>query len=155
MRRAGVLREEYDLPPAIGKPLAEGAELGWEVSVREDYSPKRRFRKRASSGAGHVRIKCGFPISVKSQLFNDARPPDPQAPIIPPRSVHQDLQILAHARSTVGPSVKCNTISRELRRNALDSGAYRPHVAYMLRRQRATVIERDAKLAAYGHGSPG
>ena len=45
-----------------------------------------------------------------------------------------------------------STISRELRRNALDSGAYRPHVAdgaYMLRRQRAAALETDAKLAAY------
>ena len=45
-----------------------------------------------------------------------------------------------------------STISREPRRNALDSGAYRPHVAdgaYMLRRQRAAVLETDAKLAAY------
>ena len=45
-----------------------------------------------------------------------------------------------------------STISRELRRNALDSGAYRPHVAdgaYMLRRQRAAVLETDARLAAY------
>jgi len=45
-----------------------------------------------------------------------------------------------------------STISRELRRNALDSGAYRPHVAdgaYMLRRQRQARLETDAKLAAY------
>ena len=45
-----------------------------------------------------------------------------------------------------------STISRELRRNALDSGAYRPHVAdgaYMLRRQRAATLETDAKLVAY------
>jgi IS30 family transposase len=45
-----------------------------------------------------------------------------------------------------------STISRELGRNALDSGAYRPHVAdgaYMLRRQRAAVLETDMKLAAY------
>jgi len=45
-----------------------------------------------------------------------------------------------------------STISRELRRNALDSGAYRPHLAdgsYMQRRQRAAVLETDAKLAAY------
>ena len=45
-----------------------------------------------------------------------------------------------------------STISRELRRNALDSGAYRPHVAdgaYMLRRQRAAALETDAKLVAY------
>ncbi len=45
-----------------------------------------------------------------------------------------------------------STVSRELRRNALDSGAYRPHVAdgsYMLRRQRASVLETEVKLAAY------
>ena len=45
-----------------------------------------------------------------------------------------------------------STISREVRRNALDSGAYRPHVAdgsYMLRRQRRAVLETDAKLAVY------
>ena len=45
-----------------------------------------------------------------------------------------------------------STLSREIGRNALDSGAYRPHVAdgaYMLRRQRAAVLETDAKLAAY------
>ena len=45
-----------------------------------------------------------------------------------------------------------STISRELRRNALDSGAYRPHVAdgaYMLRRQRTATLETDARLAAY------
>jgi transposase, IS30 family len=45
-----------------------------------------------------------------------------------------------------------STISRELRRNALDSGAYRPQVAegsYLLRRQRAAALETDAKLAAY------
>jgi IS30 family transposase len=44
------------------------------------------------------------------------------------------------------------TISREIRRNALDSGAYRPHIAdgaYMLRRQRKATIETDAQLAAY------
>ena len=42
-----------------------------------------------------------------------------------------------------------STVSRELRRNALDSGAYRPHVAdgsYLLRRQRRAVLEVDAKL---------
>jgi IS30 family transposase len=45
-----------------------------------------------------------------------------------------------------------STISREIRRNALESGAYRPHVAegaYMLRRQRRARLETDAKLAAY------
>lgn len=45
-----------------------------------------------------------------------------------------------------------STISREIGRNALDSGAYRPHLAdgaYMLRRQRRARLETDAKLAAY------
>ena len=45
-----------------------------------------------------------------------------------------------------------STISREIGRNALESGAYRPHMAdgaYMLRRQRKATIETDAKLAAY------
>jgi len=45
-----------------------------------------------------------------------------------------------------------STISRELERNALDSGGYRPHVAdgsYMLRRQRRASLETDTKLAAY------
>ncbi len=45
-----------------------------------------------------------------------------------------------------------STISREFKRNALESGAYRPHVAdgsYMLRRQRASVLETDKALAAY------
>lgn len=45
-----------------------------------------------------------------------------------------------------------STVSRELRRNALDSGAYRPRIAdgaYLLRRQRAAVLERDAGLAGY------
>jgi IS30 family transposase len=45
-----------------------------------------------------------------------------------------------------------STLSRELRRNALDSGAYRPHVAdgaYMLRRQRRARLETDLRLATY------
>jgi IS30 family transposase len=45
-----------------------------------------------------------------------------------------------------------STISRELRRNALDSGAYRPQVAdgaYLLRRQRPAILEDDPVLAAY------
>jgi IS30 family transposase len=44
------------------------------------------------------------------------------------------------------------TISRELRRNALASGAYRPTIAegsYLLRRQRSAVLERDPALAGY------
>lgn len=45
-----------------------------------------------------------------------------------------------------------STISRELRRNACPGGAYRPHIAdgaYLLRRQRAAVLERDTALAGY------
>jgi IS30 family transposase len=45
-----------------------------------------------------------------------------------------------------------STISREVRRNALAGGAYRPSIAdggYLLRRQRAAILEMDAKLAAY------
>ncbi len=44
------------------------------------------------------------------------------------------------------------TIRRELRRNALASGAYRPTIAegsYLLRRQRPAVLERDPALADY------
>ena len=61
----------------------------------------------------------------------------------------EGLSLRAMAR-VVGRAA--STISRELARNALDSGAYRPHVAdgaYMLRRQRAAALETDAKLAAY------
>src|SRR5699024_12533222 len=45
-----------------------------------------------------------------------------------------------------------STISRELRRNALDGGAYRPRIAdgsYRFRRQRPAVLERDAALAGF------
>ena len=45
-----------------------------------------------------------------------------------------------------------STISRELRRNALDSGRYCAHVAdgaYMARRQRSGVLERDKRLAGF------
>ena len=43
-----------------------------------------------------------------------------------------------------------STISRELRRNALDCGRYSAHVAdgaYMMRRQRCAVLEQDNRLA--------
>ena len=63
------------------------------------------------------------------------------------RSTGRSLRAIARALGRAA-----STISREIKRNALDGGAYRPHVAdgaYMLRRQRASVIERDAKLAAY------
>lgn len=45
-----------------------------------------------------------------------------------------------------------STISRELRRNGLDSGRYSANVAdgaYMERRQRPAVLEQDAKLATF------
>ena len=45
-----------------------------------------------------------------------------------------------------------STISREVRRNALSRGVYRPHIAdgaYMLRRQRRARLETDTRLATY------
>jgi IS30 family transposase len=57
------------------------------------------------------------------------------------------LRAIARARGRAA-----STISREFKRNAPESGAYRPHVAdgsYMLRRQRASVLETDKALAAY------
>jgi len=45
-----------------------------------------------------------------------------------------------------------STISRELRRNALDGGGYSAAIAdggYMVRRQRPAVLERAVKLAAF------
>jgi IS30 family transposase len=61
----------------------------------------------------------------------------------------EGLSLRAIARA-LGRSA--STISRELKRNALGSGAYRPHMAdgaYMLRRQRRARLEIDAKLATY------
>ncbi len=46
-----------------------------------------------------------------------------------------------------------STISRELRRNALEGGAYRPvpaEGAYLLRRQRPARLEQDVKLRGGG-----
>ncbi len=57
------------------------------------------------------------------------------------------LRAIANALGRAASVISC-----ELRRNQLDSGAYRPHVAdgaYMLRRQRAAALDTDAKLAAY------
>jgi transposase, IS30 family len=62
-------------------------------------------------------------------------------------SVGSGVQAIAAA---LGRSA--STISRELRRNALDSGAYRPipaEGAYLLRRQRPAKLERDNKLRSY------
>jgi IS30 family transposase len=57
---------------------------------------------------------------------------------------------LGEIASTIGKSK--STISRELRRNALDNGRYSAVVAdgaYMERRQRQATLERDANLAAF------
>jgi IS30 family transposase len=57
---------------------------------------------------------------------------------------------LGEIASAIGKSK--STISRELRRNALDSGGYSAGVAdgaYMERRQRPAILERDARLATY------
>jgi len=63
------------------------------------------------------------------------------------KSVGSGVQAIAAA---LGRSA--STISRELQRNALDSGAYRPvpaEGAYLLRRQRPAKLERDNKLRSY------
>ena len=65
-----------------------------------------------------------------------------------------DLKADGLSLQAIGRSLgrAASTISRELRRNALESGAYRPQVAdgsYLLRRQRAAALEMDAKLATY------
>jgi IS30 family transposase len=65
-----------------------------------------------------------------------------------------DLRAAGLSLRAVGRALgrAASTISRELKRNALESGAYRPHLAdgaYMLRRQRRARLEADAKLAAY------
>lgn len=63
------------------------------------------------------------------------------------KSVGSGVQAIAAA---LGRSA--STISRELRRNALDSGVYRPvpaEGAYLLRRQRPAKLERDGKLRGY------
>jgi IS30 family transposase len=65
-----------------------------------------------------------------------------------------DLKAAGLSLRAVGRSIgrAASTISREFRRNALDSGGYRPLVAdgsYRLRRQRAAALETDTKLAAY------
>ena len=60
------------------------------------------------------------------------------------RSDRRGLSLRAIARA-LGRAA--STISREIRRNALDSGGYRPHMvdgAYMLRRQRRARLETEA-----------
>ena len=64
------------------------------------------------------------------------------------------LRASGHSMRAVAATIgkAASTISRELRRNALDSGRYAAHVAdgaYMARRQRSGVLERDRRLAGF------
>lgn len=63
------------------------------------------------------------------------------------KAAGRSVRVIARALGRAG-----STISRELRRNALECGAYRPQIAdggYLLRRQRPALLERDGALAAY------
>ena len=64
------------------------------------------------------------------------------------------LRAAGFANSAIAASIgkSASTISRELRRNSLDSGRYSAQVAdgaYMERRQRQASLEQDAKLATF------
>jgi IS30 family transposase len=64
------------------------------------------------------------------------------------------LRAAGHSMRSVSAAIgkAASTISRELRRNALDSGRYAAHVAdgsYMARRQRLALLERDRRLAGF------
>jgi len=64
------------------------------------------------------------------------------------------LRAAGFANNAVAASIgkSASTISREIRRNALDSGGYSARIAdgaYMARRQRPARLEQDAKLAAF------
>ncbi len=64
------------------------------------------------------------------------------------------LQAAGHSNASIARQLgRCrSTISRELRRNALPSGRYSALVAdgaYLQRRQRRAVIERDEQLAGF------
>lgn len=69
----------------------------------------------------------------------------------------EQIAILRSAGWTMGAIAasigkSCATISRELRRNALDSGGYSARIAdgaYMERRQRDAMLERDERLARF------
>ena len=61
------------------------------------------------------------------------------------------LRAAGHSMRAVAATVgkAPSSISRELKRNALDSGRYAAHVAdgaYMARRQRLALLERDKRL---------
>ncbi len=64
------------------------------------------------------------------------------------------LRAAGHSMRAVAATVgkAPSSISRELKRNALDSGRYAAHVAdgaYMARRQRLALLERDKRLAGF------
>ncbi len=64
------------------------------------------------------------------------------------------LRTAGHSMRAVAAAIgrTASTISRELKRNALDSGRYGAHVAdgaYMARRQRPALLERDRRLAGF------
>ncbi len=64
------------------------------------------------------------------------------------------LRAAGHSMRAVAAAVgkAPSSISRELKRNALDSGRYAAHVAdgaYMARRQRLALLERDKRLAGF------
>ena len=64
------------------------------------------------------------------------------------------LRASGHSMRAVAAAVgkAPSSISRELKRNALDSGRYAAHVAdgaYMARRQRLALLERDKRLAGF------
>ena len=64
------------------------------------------------------------------------------------------LRAAGHSMRAVAATVgkAPSSISRELKRNALDSGRYAAHVAdgaYLLRRQRSALLERDKRLARF------
>ena len=64
------------------------------------------------------------------------------------------LRAAGHCNAAIAAALgrSPSTISRELRRNALDTGRYSARVAdgaYLLRRQRDARLERDARLARF------
>jgi IS30 family transposase len=73
------------------------------------------------------------------------------------REDREEIAVLrAAGRSNAGIAAALgrapSTISRELRRNALDTGRYSAHTAdgaYLLRRQRNAILERDKRLARF------
>jgi transposase, IS30 family len=64
------------------------------------------------------------------------------------------LLATGHSKASIARALgrSPSTIGREVRRNALDTGRYSAHVAdgaYMARRQRSALLERDKRLAGF------